>query len=304
MKPIMSEQKQKFISTLIVSVGAFIGFEALSITLDLYQLRHYASLAVYIYIFHVLWLTFLFDLHFKKTSVVGAYLSGELSGNLVWQAIKQRVSYMMQWHYFRHYQNFLVLPGIIYWTTVCLLFLNPFREDIKQLIVVTSSLSMTIAYWYFKDFFSRQLETHEFGLRMLALVKLLAAFFAFASALGISSYFGLGSELMALAVFSMTFFLIYQVLFQHKLLDFNAHIWMLAISTVVSAAAFWVYAYWGAAYLTGALVVLAVYNVMWGLLHHHLDKNLTKKIVIEYILMTMVLLSLLIGSHDFMPRIN
>ncbi len=304
MRKLISDRKQKFLSTLIVSIGAFLGFEALAITVGLYQIKTYASLSVYIYLFHFIWLTFIFDLHLKKRSVIGAYLSGELAGNLIWQALKERVGHMTDWQYFRHYQNFLVLPAIIYWTSVCLIFLNPFRQDVKQLIVVSSSIAMAVVYWYFKDFFSKRLEAHELGLRILGLAKLFAAFFAFAAALGMTWYFGLGSEFLILAVFSLTFFLLYQALFQHKLLNFDVYIWLVVIASGVSAAAYLVYIYWGASYLTGALVVLAVYNLAWGVLHHYLDKNLTKKIAIEYVLMTMVVLSLLLGSHNFTSRIH
>lgn len=300
----MNEEKQKFLSTLIVSIGAFLGFEALSLTAGLYQVKNYVVLSIYIYLFHVFWLTFIFDLHFKKVSIIGAYLSGELESHLVWQAIKDRVSQMLMWSNFRHYQNYLVLPGIIYWTTVCLLFLNPFKELIKQVIVIGSSLAMVVAYWYFKDFFSKKLEVHEVGLHILSLVKLYAAFLVSASSLGISWYFGMGPEFLVMAVFALTFFLLYQALFHHKLLNFQVYLSLVIISSLVAVVAYLVFIYWGSGYLTGALVVLAVYNVCWGVLHHYLDNNLTKKIAIEYVLMTMVVLSLLLGGHDFMPRIH
>src|SRR3989344_2441594 len=219
MRKLMSESKHKFLSTLIVSIGAFLGFEALSFIAGIYQIKTYVYVSFYIYFFHVFWLTFIFDLHSKKRSVVGAYLSGELSQSLMKQAIADRLEHIKSWHYLRHFQNFLVLPGVIYWAVVILLFLNPFNEPIKQLIVVSSSLAMSLAYCHFKDFFRRKLEMREFGVKILALVKLYAAFLIFAATLGVVSYFGMDWTLLVLGIFCLTFILVYQALFQHRLLS-------------------------------------------------------------------------------------
>lgn len=300
----MSEQKQKFLSTLIVSLGAFLGFEALSFIAGIYQVKTYILVSFYVYFFHVFWLTFIFDLHAKKRSVIGAYLSGELSGSLIKQAIKDRLEHVKNWHYIRHFQNFLVLPAIIYWSVVILLFLNPFKEYIKQLIVVSASLAMTVAYWYFKDFLSKKLEMHEFGVKALSLVKLFAAFLIFSATMGVVWYFGMDWSLLALGIFCLTFILIYQSLFQHKLLSLDVYPWLLTISVIVSATSFLIYNFWGLNYLTAGLVILAVYNSLWGMLHHHLEKTLTKKLAFEYLAMLVLVLSFLVASHDFTPRIN
>lgn len=300
----MSEKKHKFLSTLIVSVGALLGFEALSFVVGIYQIRTYIYLSLVIYLFHVFWLTFIFDLHLKQRSVVGVYLSGELPWHLIRQALRERIYHLKSWHYFRHYQNYLVLPGVIYWGVVCLLFLNPFSEPIKQGVVITATIAQTVAYWYFKDFVRRRLETHELGLKILSLVKLFAAFLIFAAAVGVAWYFGLGWEFLAATVFALTFVLLYQAMFQHHLLAFYIYFWLLLIALAVAGSSWFVYQYWSADYLGGGLVILAVYNLCWGLLHNHLDRRLTVKLAGEYILMTAVVLSLLLGGHDFAPRIG
>lgn len=300
----MSESKHKFLSTLIVSIGAFLGFEALSFIAGIYQIKTYVYVSFYIYFFHVFWLTFIFDLHAKKRSVLGAYLSGELDRGLIRQALKERFEHVFNWHYIRHFQNFLVLPAIIYWAVVILLFLNPFREEIKQLIVVSASLAQTVAYWYFKDFLSKKLEMHEFGVKALFLVKLFAAFLIFSATFGVIWYFGLEVRLLVLGIFSLAFILVYQSLFQHKLLWPKVYPWIFGIAAVMAAGSLVLDQYWDRNYLTAGLALLAVYNSLWALLHHHLEKTLTKKMALEYLAMMVLVLSFLIAGSDFAPRID
>lgn len=298
------ERRHKFISTLIVSTGALLGFEALSYIVGLYQIKTYLLVSFYVYFFHVFWLTFLFDLHLRKRGVLAFARLNAKGMAMVWAALKERIAHVLDWSYLRHFQNFLVLPGIIYWAVVVLLFLNPFREALKQVIVIIASISMTVAYWYFKDFFSRKMEAHEFGLRILSLVKLSAAFLVFSASLGATWYFGLGEEFLSLALLATSFLLIYQALFQHKLLHFQLYLWIILFSFVVAVVGIAVFRVWETNYFTGGLVILAVYNFFWGLTHHYLDGNLNKKVFWEYSLMTFLVLSFLLASHDFASRIN
>ncbi|MBI4049741.1 MAG: hypothetical protein HY395_02940 [Candidatus Doudnabacteria bacterium] len=304
LKPLMGERKQKLLSNLLVSLGAFLGFEALSTVVGLYQVRTYVLLSIYLYLFHVLWLTFLYDLHLKKKAVLINFRFNRSGWHLFSAALKERCEHVFNWHYFRHFQNFLVLPAVIYWAVVIILFLNPFKSPTKQLIVIASSLAMSVAYWHFKDFLSRQLEMHEFGVKVLSLVKLYAAFLIFAATLGVSWYFGIDWSFFVLAVFCLTFILIYQALFQHKLLSLNAFPFMLSIGFVVALSGYFIYSYWGMNYLTGGLVIMGVYNTFWGILHHHLEKTLTKKLVFEYLAMLLLILSVIAASQDFTPRID
>src|SRR6185436_1965153 len=141
-----SETKQKFFSTLIVTLGAFLGFEALSYIIGIYQLRGSLYVAFYVYAFHIFWLTFLFDLHLKKRGVLANAKLNHKGLKMLWEAFKDRCGHMRQWEYLRHYQNYLVMPGIIYWSTVVLLFLNPFKWQLKTLIVVSSTIALNVTY--------------------------------------------------------------------------------------------------------------------------------------------------------------
>ena len=140
---ISGDQKEKYLSTLIVTVGALLGFEAISYAIGIYQLRQSLFLSFYIYAFHIFWLTFLFDLHLKKRGVLANARLNHKGAKMLWEACKERLEHVRRWEYLRHYQNYLVLPGLLYWSTIILLFLNPFNGALKQLIVLTASFAMS-----------------------------------------------------------------------------------------------------------------------------------------------------------------
>jgi hypothetical protein len=297
------ETKQKFFSTLIVTVGALLGFEALSYIIGIYQLRGSLYVAFYVYAFHIFWLTFLFDLHLKKRGVLALARLNHQGAKMVWTAFQDRIEHVKKWEYLRHYQNYLVLPGSIYWATVVLMFVNPFAGVFKQLILFCSTLALSIAYWFMKEHISRRLEHQDHWIKVLSLVKLYAAFIVFSATMAVTFYFGFSAIFLLSATLTMTFLLIYQALFQHRLLNFSIFLWIVIIALIMGIVSLWVYANWSTEYLTAGLVMLAVYNSLWGILHHYLDNSLTKKIAFEYLAMMIFIISFVFASHNFNQRV-
>jgi hypothetical protein len=297
------QKKHKVISTLIVTVGAFIGFQAVSYVVGLYQLNQALFLSFYIYIFHVLWLMFVFDLHLKKRSVIANLKLSHQGFGLLWRALLERFSYMLNWHHFRHFQNHLVLPGLIYWATIVLIYLNPFNYTMKQVIILAATACLNVAYWYMKEHVTSRMEARVVSLRLLALVKLFTAFMIYSAVMGVTIHFGYSAWFLGTATGVITFLLMYQALFQHDFINLSVLLWILIVSSVMAGVSMLVYQYWNTQYFAAGLVMLAVYNSMWGLLHHHLEKTLTGRIALEYLAMTALVISLLLGSHNFDQRV-
>lgn len=303
MRPLMSEQKQKYLSNFIVTLGAFLGFEAVSYAIGMFQLKIGLYLSLYIYAFHIFWLTFLFDLHLKKRGVLAIARLNFKGVKIFWEAFKQRLEHLSKWEYLRHYQNYLVLPGMIYWGAVSLLFLNPFKGELKQMIVWSATFAMSVAYWFMKEHISRRLEAEFSWIKILSLVKLYAAFLLYSALIGVSFRYGFSVGFLMAATMTITFLLVYQALFQHHLLNFHIFVWNIIIALVMGIVAAWVYTYWNEEYFTGGLVMLAVYNTMWGILHHHLDQTLSRKIMLEYVVMMILIISFLVAGHNFNQRV-
>lgn len=299
----MSAQKQRYLSIFIVTLGAFLGFQAVSYTIGIFQLKIGLFLSLYIYAFHIFWLTFLFDLHLKKRGVLAIARLNNKGVRIFWEAFKQRVEHLKNWDYLRHYQNYLVLPAMIYWGTVSLLYLNPFKGELKQMIVWSATFAMGVAYWFMKEHISRRLEAQYSWIKVLSLVKLYAAFLLYCALIGVSFRYDLSVGFLMIATMIVTFLLVYQALFQHHLLTIHIFTWNIIIALAMGIIAVWVYTYWNAEYFSGGLVMLAVYNTLWGILHHELDKTLTRKIVFEYVIMMLLIISFLFAGHNFGQRI-
>ncbi len=303
MQPLINETKQRYLSTVIVAVGAFLGFEALSSSIGIYQLKSSLYLSFYIYAFHVFWLTFLFDLHLRNRGVLANARLNHKGLKMLWEAFKDRCAHVRRWDYLRHYQNYLVLPGLLYWSTVILLFLNPFNNGIKELLVFSSTFAMSVAYWYMKEHISRKLEASDHWIHVLSLVKLFAAFLVYSAVLGVTIHYGYDVVFLLSAVLTLTFLLLYQALFQHNLLSFSIFLSAVIIAMLMGFVSVWVLSNWSSEYFTAGLVMLAVYNTLWGLLHHYLDKTLSRKVVFEYFAMMILIISFLFASHNFNQRV-
>lgn len=299
----MTEKNHKILANVIITAKSFIGFQILAFLASIYQFDIYFKVSIYFFIFHVFWLAFLFDLRFRNRGVIGNAKLNYKGLSMFWQAFKARVVHIFNWHYFSHLLAFLVLPNLIFWSTVVLISLNPFREQVKQLIVLGSTINISVAYWYFNERFTRKLEVHELGLKVLNLVKLYTAYLVFSSILGLTWYFGLGLDFLIPSIFVFAFLLLYQALFQHRLFRLWSEIYVLGIAGISALVAWWLFNFWNVQYLTGGLVILAVYNAFWGILHHYLDRTLTSKIVWEYLFMMLVIFSLLFATHDFAARV-
>jgi len=303
MQPLFSPYKQKVVATLIATIGVFVGFQALSYVVSLYQLSTALYLSFAIYALHLIWLMFIFDLHLKERGSLASAEAKHDGWRVFLHALKLRFRYMMNWHHLRHFQNHLVLPGLLYWSCVVLIFLNPFKYELKQVLIIASTAAMNIGFWYMKEHISRRMEEGYSWIRMLSVVKLFAAFMAYSAMLGVTIHFGYEPSFMVMGIFTLTFLLIYQALFQHGLLNFSSFLWVVKIALVMALVSIWVYLNWNTQYFTAGLVMLSIYNTMWGILHHHLDKVLTKKLVFEYLFITALVISFLLASHNFNQRI-
>jgi hypothetical protein len=140
--------------------------------------------------------------------------------------------------------------------------------------------------------------------RFLTLAKVYAAFLFYSSIVGFCMYFGLGEWSVFIYSFIVTFLLIYQALFQHKYAIFKTYPVIMGISFLMSVCAVVLFRLWNYEYFGAGLLLAAVFNSCWGFFHHQLEGNLTRKLVIEYFLLLVLISSFILGTHDFTPRIN
>ena len=297
----MTEHQHKNLSAGIISSITFFGFESLAILIGLSQTQIFIQTAIYIFLFHIFWIAFIFDLHLKHNQAIS--LSSAKFPSLFRQAVALRFKHFLNWRYSVHFLNYLVLPAITYWAVVILLYLNPFHPQEKQLIIVTSSFALTVAYWYTKRHLSAKLESRFVWFRILSWVKLFSVFLAYSAIYGIVRYFGLSGSAFIYATAAASFLLIYQALFAYGYHTAKLITLSLLGSIVLAVVGYWIYGLWSTEYYSAALVMLCCYNLLWGLIHHSVDHTLNRRIIVEYLVLAILILSIILASHNFHTRI-
>lgn len=298
MRQLVNPAKQKFIVVLVAVLVSFLGLQAAGQAIGEYQIAYFFKISFYVYFFLIFWQTFIFDLELKRA---GSWQALEHS---VVKGFQERFAYLKERHHWLNFQNYLILPGIIYWTTVALLYLNPFDVLRQQIWIVLSTFALGMAYWYLKTIFYAHRDASRLAREMIFVVKLYGSYLAFAASLGIARYFGYGGAWFWLAVFLMSFLLMYQALFQHHFAGFRMLKFLFATGILLGAAGYAIYFLWNVNYYSGALVLAALYNTVWGIVHHkYIDENLTAEIVYEYLAVLFLILVIIFGGTNFAERI-
>lgn len=301
MKYFISPSKHKLIVVLIAAGISLLGLEVVSFTLGIHQVFLALKISFYVYLALVFLQTFVFDMHLKPSSTL------KRAERIFFSALKERFQYLKIKHHWLHFQNYLILPGFIYWTTVSLLYLNAFDQVIKQALIFLSTITLAICFWYLKTVFLRHEEARRSTRQCIFVTKLYASYLAFASAFGIMRYFdfqGTNIYWFIATVFCVTFLLFYQALFQHHFIGFKSLKFLLTASIFLAVVGYVVYRLWNVNFYSGALVLTAIYNTIWGIIHHqYIDKNLTREMVYEYLAVLFVILVIVFGTTNFAERI-
>lgn len=295
---IVNPEKQKIIVVTVAALASFFGLLAASETLQIYQISSFLRIAFYVYVFLVLWQTLVFDLHLKKARTMAGLKRS------FFQAIRERFEYLKHAHHWLHFQNYLLLPGVTYWTTVVILYLNPFASLLKGVFILFATLALGIDFWYLKTVFLAHQDAKGLARQMIFVSKLSASYLAFTASFGLTRYFGYGANWLMVAVFVLSFLLLYQALFQHHETGFGILKFLFTTSLLLGAASYVLYFFWNVNYFSGALVLTAIYNTVWGIIHHRwIDKNLTRQMVYEYLAVLFVILVIVFSSTNFAERI-
>lgn len=308
----MTLKQQKLISTILISIVAFGGLEILAYIINLNQPVLFTKAAFAIYLYLVLKITLLYDLHFKRPGALKRAQARHesishwlhRSVRVVLSAFWDRISHLRKKHHFLQFQNYLILPGFLFWSTVILLYINMGNRRLQQIFVLLSGGAIVVVYWYLKEAFLRKTEKVDRDIfAALGAVKVFAAAIVYAGFLAILRRFCLEPNIFTAGIFSLTFLLMYQALFQHKLIDIKNIAWTLLISAVQALLGYFVYRYWGYNFYTAGILMAAIYNLMWGTFHYHLDKALSRRVFFEILLICAVIALMVLSVTNFKARL-
>lgn len=297
------------IINLVVVVGSFEGLIAI---LNLNEAALFARTSFYVGLFFIFQIVFLYDLHFKAP---GSLAKAQTRHKNVshWFLKRCKVFASALWERFSHFHeakflgrwlNYLILPGIIFWSSMALFFVNFGFGKNQQVIVALSSLALMINYLYIKEIFARAKEVLDRDIIvMLSVVKIYASAVAYMACLALVKGYCLEPIYLILAILPLTFLLLYQSLFQYRLVNSKNLTIGFVLSLVMGILGYFVLVYWSYNYFTAGVFLTTCYNLMRGLFHHHVDKDLTWRTFWEIFIISLIIAALIFSATNFRAKI-
>jgi hypothetical protein len=293
----IQSKSHKLISVLVISIISFAGLESLVYINNLYQPQFYIMMSGYFYLFLILWLHFLFDLHFKDPD--------HLDAQTLLKTIYRRFKHFLVWENFRYFQNFLILPGILYWGSIILIGINFGHLKLQHFIAAATSIALIVAYSLFKEVFhQKQAPIQNNHFVILTYLKIYAAWLIYAASLGIVWYYCFKPWVFYLVVFIVTLMLLYQALFQFCKITLQNLGYAVLVSIGLSVVSYFVYQYWNVNYFSAGLFLMAFYNFLWNILYHQIKKTLTLKTIFEQLAVFALIVVMVFGVTNFRSKID
>lgn len=295
----MTIKTQKIISASLVFLSSSFSFWALISIVNVNQIAIFLGTAFIIWLYLWVKIAFLFDLHFKTSRLEHMTVWGRF-----FDALYDRFKHLIQWKYYSQALHYLLLPGLLFWSTVTVFYIELGHLKIQSFIAGLSIVALTVNYYYIKEVFDRKKErVDEDVFIALSVVKVYTSAVVFGAALALMRRFCLDPYLFAFTVFPLTFLLLWQALYQHKLAYIKNMLIALILSAGMGVVGFFVYQFWGYNFFTAAMLFAAIYNLLWGSFHYYLDKALTKRALLEILLLCFFIGYLVFSVTNFKARL-
>ncbi|MCL5435615.1 MAG: hypothetical protein M1275_00870 [Patescibacteria group bacterium] len=312
-RQIGSRKVRKWFIVLGVTLTTFFGFEAIGFLAGIYQLSIFLNVSLMLYAFLIVMASVIFDLKLKlpkswaRSSYYYQHSKHRVRKILLTfgRALKLRFRYLKNWSHWLHFQNYLILPSVLYWGVTVLIFLNPFDDLRKQIFIICGTLMLAIVFWFLKTFFvSYSAVVLEERYLMFA-IMVLAGFMSFTSVLGLVWYLGLPAWIFILGVEGLSFLLLYQSLFHHSLLAIGRNLkFALAGATFLGGVAYIVTDLWSVNYYSAGVLLAGCLHWYWSNVLQWLQGRLTKIRALEYTLIFLLVVLFVLATTNFKARIG
>lgn len=308
----MTIKTHKFVAGVLNLLVIVLSMQGLLAILNLNQPEIYARTAFIVGLFYILQILLMYDLHFKIPGALSRArqkhenLAKSLGRNFkIWgSAFWDRIEHLRKWTFLRQWLNYLIVPGIIFWSTVSIFYIHFGFPKIQQLFAALSSLALFLHYFYLKEMFLRKSEQIDQDIFVvLSVVKIYASSIMFGAALALVKRYCLDADYLVFGIFALTFLLIWQALYQHRYINFKNLLITALIAFVMAFLGKVVLVYWGYNHFTAAVFMATCYNFMWGIFHRQLDKALTLKALVEIILVSLIILGMVVSVTNFRAQL-
>ncbi len=192
-----------------------------------------------------------------------------------------------------YFYNQTILPLALFFSTEAFLIINRFDLAISEIIFLLSLVFFISSLRYFEAYF----EVFEFSKKAhytINAVKLLIFFLTTYSLFQISEILKLSLYTDSIFVFLVSFSLLLMIMQRHKLYKFIYVIYSTLMSLFIAILAFVGLLFINNALLT-AFGISLIFYFFENIIQHKIENNLTKEILIEYILIILIMILLVKG---------
>ncbi len=289
----MNIKTQKLISTLLVFLVSVFCFWALLQIVNANQIAVYLKTAFYFWLFIWVFITFLFDLHFKKPDI-----------KFLASAFVERFEHLLTWKSYSRAAHYLLVPSFIFWASAVIFYLELGHYQTQNIVAILSVLCLTVDFYYIKEVFSRKKEIADTDIFVaLSVIKIYSIALVFGAAMGLMRSYCLPASLFFAVMFALTFLHIYLSLYQHRLLQLKHIIATTIISGVLGLASYIIYILWNYNFVTASIFFATLYNLSWSMYHYYLDQALTKKAFWEIIIFCAFISYMVLSATNFKGQV-
>ncbi len=170
----------------------------------------------------------------------------------------------------------------------------------RQGLIVILAISFFILFRAFNAFIRKGFRFAPVSRNNLSLITFFTAFLSYAIIFGGYLYFSWPGYLLMILVAFVSFLIFNQSFWQHDLFQPRRWVYILGASFLLGEVA-WVMSYTPINYLAGGLVFLVVYYVLWGLTQHYFEEVLTRRLVLEHVIIAFIALALVLSTARWLP---
>lgn len=211
--------------------------------------------------------------------------------------------YLKNWHLLAF--PFLYLTGAIF-------FLSLLRNVYFQIVtLVMFTISSRFLFGAMRKLVARREKPLLASKNLVSMIGLLVIFLLLTDITNVAIILKFSVYLLMVLVFFAVMAVSYFLYWQYRDVDRNSFLYISLISFVLTeiswASSFWIVSY--PSFEIGtlgvpvfALISLIVYYCFWGIAHHKLDESLTKKILLEYAMISGIIIAIILFTADWMPK--
>lgn len=167
----------------------------------------------------------------------------------------------------------------------------------QQIYIIICSFLFGTLLFYVGNFILGYVQAKKFlrHYTLFDVIVLSCSFLSYTALFGLYLFLSWPTWLLLLLALFMSLFLLYYYFWYNKL-TYKKNLLHYFIFSLVVAEAAWAVTFWSTGYLSRGIVLFILFYLFSGFLKHYYQKTLNKKIIKEYLVTSIIVLGLILGT--------